>query len=503
MRKMILLIVFLLLFLNFAFSQGFTEWLEDLEAFQNIVIFTNYDNYGPTEADLVLAPYSAINGVSMSSSNYPERANGSLLSKEEGNLNNWTKSPNTYVGEHIIVTGGLYNFPLVYSLTDEALSEAGINAKNSNSTKYFAIMENPNVEISIDSPTNFMFVSQSNTSYQRPFELIAAPYLSQGEYDSMNKFTNIEEKSSIKYSSTTNNETKLTYDLTIDRYTTRYAHMWFDLLLSLPLDENGVTSTGIIADGVIYDLQEEDDYNGLVSIRLSYSPTYTVYSVTSYFIYYDRSEPLGTINSPQKEIVITIPFSGFYSRLSSDNKTDSIASFYVNQRPSASNLSLNSSVTRQFIDIADISMLYNCGRSESEPSIGEGDGDIAKIFLSSRSNPYDTTASDFMLVHEDASSIIEGRNALGYTIRVTDSTDGTSEIYDGSDYINSVGKMLSDGNFIKSHCHKAHPGHLNEWSHFHTFEGTVSLLIDESKQLMVPGIYRSNVYIHLITEETT
>ena len=470
-------------------------------------LYTNCEKYTYEDPKLILAPQNAIDGISMTSPYYIKRQEGEQLTLvENATLQDWAKDDNTYVNDHIVVTGGLYDFVIAYWLEDEELQQYLPNEDNATlfGNRWFAIIDTPNVEITIDSSSDFKFISQSNSTYQRPLELTAVPYDAKGtKSESEIDEETINKGNSIVYSSSSNNVNSMKFSVDFESYSTRYADMWFDLLLSLPYDK--ITSTGIISDGIIYDLQEAEDYSSLVTITISYTPVYTIYSIFS-SIAGGIGIPIPRdikIQKPAMETTITIPFSGFYSRLSSDNKTDSIASFYVNQRPSASNLSLNSSVTRQFIDIADISMLYNCGRSESEPSIGEGDGDIAKIFLSSRSNPYDTTASDFMLVHEDASSIIEGRNALGYTIRVTDSTDGTSEIYDGSDYIDSVGKMLSDGNFIKSHCHKAHPGHLNEWSHFHTFEGTVSLLIDESKQLMVPGIYRSNVYIHLITEETT
>ena len=495
MRKIILCIILCLLVSVSLFALGGPE-----------IAYENYDSYELTQPELILAPFTSISGVSMSSPYYPKRASGEELKKYEGSLSDWVNSTDktsSYVDDHIVVTGGLYNFPFVYFLREE---NAG--GTFSDMRRYFAVLDNPNLEITVDCPTDFMFVSQSNTSYQRPLELTAIPYSANGqEYEKdIIDSNSIETYNSITYSSRSNNNQSFTYDVSANVYSARYGHMWFDLILDLPIDE--VTNTGIISDGVVYDLQEEDDYTAVVTITISFIPTYSIYTITrtsisdwewTYSYFYDDTGE--DIQGERIERVITIPFSGFYSRLSSENRNDSIASFYVEQMPSASNLTLNSAVPRQFIDIADITMLYNRPRSSSEPVIGEEDGEIAKIFLSSSSDPEDATATDFMFVHERASSIIEGRNALGYTIRLTDLTDGTSEIYDGSDYINSAGNMMTDGKFMESHCHTAHPSHLDEWSHFHTFEGTVSILIDDSTTMMEPGIYKSNVYIHLVTED--
>lgn len=483
---------------------------------------------GYKEPTMTLTPYDAASGISMSNNKYPERDNGSLITWVRGDLQNWTVNSQQYINDHIVALGTLYDIPKAYTI-----SQLG-------DTKKIAFLkENPEITITAVSTTDFMFVSQSQPSYRRPFALSLIPTSSENERgvyrgddtgatDTGATYTrNIRKSESFLINDREGGSFPLTYDggkgypegqlYRVDEspyaVTKLYAHMWFDLILSLPMDR--ATETGIVADGITYELAEAEDYTSIVYITMSYTPVYEVYEVT-----YDGGS-YSEVKTSDQDIIqapiietIALPFSGFYSRITSTNRNESSASFFINTYPAASSLSLNPSsrtgIPRTLIDIADIYLLYNLPNLQSEESKPGNDGRLARIFLSASHSATNESPTGFMFVHEGATSISEGRNAVGYTVYVRDN-DATSSpftVYDGTTYVENVNGSYEipeekEGAYLDSYCHITNPiSHVDSSKHhYHSFDGTVSILIDDTNELMEDGIYKSNIYVHLVTEE--
>lgn len=474
---------------------------------------------GYQEPTMTLTPYDAASGISMSNNKYPERDNGSLITWVRGDLQNWTVNSQQYINDHIVALGTLYNIPKAYRIPEEA-------------NKIAFLKENPEITITAVSTTDFMFVSQSQPSYRRPFALSLIPTSSENTKDNYKgdkpydyAYTrNIRKSESFLINDSEGGSFPLSYDggvgypegqlYRVDESSyvasKLYAHMWFDLILSLPMDR--ATETGIVADSITYELAEAEDYTSIVYITMSYTPVYEVYEVT-----YDggsssevkTSDP-DIIQAPIIE-TIALPFSGFYSRITSTNRNESSASFFINTYPAASSLSLNPSsrtgIPRTLIDIADIYLLYNLPNLQSSNKPGNDDR-LARIFLSASHSATNESQTGFMFVHEGASSISEGRNAVAYTVYVRDN-DATSSpftVYDGTTYVKNVNGSYEipegKGEYLNSYCHITNPiSHVDSnRHHYHSFDGTVSILIDDTNDLMEDGIYKSNIYVHLVTE---
>lgn len=482
--------------------------------------------YGYQEPTMTLTPYDAASGISMSNNKYPERGNGSLITWVQGDLQSWTVNPQQYINDHIVALGTLYDIPKAYTI-----SQSGDTKK-----EIAFLKENPEITITAVSTTDFMFISQSQPSYRRPFALSIIPTSSEntlknygGEKHNVHDYTrNIRKNASFLINDSEGGSFPLTYDggkgypegqlKSVDESvyaaSKLYAHMWFDLILSLPMDRT--TETGIVADGITYELAEAEDYTSIVYITMSYTPVYEVYEVT-----YDEgsnsySEPKSAgpdiIQAPIIE-TIALPFSGFYSRITSTNRNESSASFFINTYPAASSLSLNPSsrtgIPRTLIDIADIYLLYNLQNLPQSANKPGNDSKLARIFLSASPSATNKSQTGFMFVHEGATSISEGRNAVGYTVYVRDN-DATSSpftVYDGTTYVENENGSYEiqegKGEYLNSYCHITNPiSHVDSnRHHYHSFDGTVSILIDDTNELMEDGIYKSNIYVHLVTEE--
>ena len=465
---------------------------------------------GYKEPTMTLTPYDAASGISMSNDKYPERPNGTIMIWQQENQIKWDNIQH-YGNIHIVALGSLYNIPKVYTI-----SESG------NTKKIAFLKDNPEITITAVSTTDFMFVSQLQPSYRRPFSLTLIPTSTEGNY--INSFGNRRKGKSYLINSEEGGSFPLTYDggigyaegtgtpvtNTADAEKNMYANMWFDLILALPLDRT--TETGVVADGITYELAEAEDYTSIVYITMSYTPVYEVYEVTyNEGIYSEvKSSDQDIIQAPIIE-TIALPFSGFYSRITSDNRNKSSASFFINTYPAASSLSLNPSsrtgIPRTLIDIADIYLLYSLENLQPWSSKPANDSRLARIFLSASPSATNESQTGFMFVHEGATSISEGRNAVGYTVYVrdNDATSSPFKVYDGTTYVSWENGEIPEGKgeYLNSYCNITKQiWHSDSQSrHYHSFDGTISILIDDTNELMEDGLYKSNIYVHLVTEE--
>ena len=517
----------------------------------------SYSNYN--EPTYALGPYNAASGISMTSRNYPSRVteegkkltfvNAAMPSDVSLNQNYL----NQYYNENIVALAAVYDIPVAY--VDEMGSEVVGTAyetgwgsqkrqDRSQTVKVAILKEAPAIEISTTSSSEFMFVSQSHPSYRRRYELAIQPKKTATDIPrdtwygetplACHNFGEERENSfPIKYVEDGDPEV-------VFGSSNFYLSFWGDIILALPYDADSDVSNGVKDGNVIYELTEAEDYSSIVYVSIDYTPVYEVYEITrtryretgrggliwGSWSGWNYGEGLQKSTDPditQDRIydTIAIPFSGYYNSLNIP-PTESSASFYVYPYPITSSLNLNPGAmgnTQTYIDIADISLVYNYGpewyyRNEIDNSVYEScpiiaDEDKARIFLSASRNPKESN-SKFMFVHKNATSIIEGVNAVGYEVRVRDNDTGEYTSYDGTEHIND-NFMMDDDKFLYSkHQHSNPYNHTYDRdsnsvnyektrvNHFHTFDGTISIFIDGTSDLMEPGVYESSIYVHLI-----
>ena len=514
-------------------------------------------NYKYTEPTVSLGPYNSASGIKMNSQNYPSRVTmeNTYLNWIGHNFPGNSVPVTDYYDDNIIAIGAVYDIPSAYviSVGKESIVEyeTGYYSQKkqeaSQSATIAILAKVPTIEVSTNSSSDFFFVSQSKPSYRRRFELALQPKMSvspEPEYHSYPQYNenNLNNGGYIgnvrNFGDNMENIIPLEHpDNGVRNTSNFYSTFWFDLLLALPYDEGSYAEDGIIDNKVKYELAEAEDYASIVTIRISYTPVYEVYELSRKR---ERFSGLGGLMYPDwpnwdytlaksgsdEDIVkatvegfLTLPFSGYFSRLNLP-EVESSASFYVYPYPITSSLNLDPATPtnpRRYIDIADINLVYNFDETwVSEEKIDgltcSKNSDNARIFISASRDPRVSDSYGFMFVHQGASNIIEGVNAVRYTVRVRDNDTGLYTSYDGRDCVNATYQEIQgNGEFLYSKHHFSNPywhtydnnsssQNYNKvrLSHFHTFDGVMSILIDDTSLNMEPGAYESTIYVHLI-----
>lgn len=514
-------------------------------------------NYKYTEPTVSLGPYNAASGIKMNSQNYPSR-----VTMENTHLN-WkgynfpgNSIPVTdYYDDNIIAIGAVYDIPSAYTFDEpkstysdwEQYLGVGRRREETQTINVAVLVQAPTIEVSTNSSSDFNFVSQSKPSYRRTFELAIQPKMSvspEPEYHSYPQYNEDYPDNGGYIGNVDNFGDKMENIIPISHPDSSgrnsgnfYYTFWFDLLLALPYDSNATVDDGVVIGGVKYELAETADYTSIVTVTISYVPKYQIYTLTRKRYQtelatggghedwdwrdYSFNETTEYISpSPLNESIV-LPFSGYFSRLNLP-EVESSASFYVYPYPVTSSLNLDPATPtnpRRYIDIADINLVYNYDEIwSSESKIESGlqcsitDNNNARIFISASRDPRVSDSYGFMFVHQGASNIIEGVNAVRYTVRVRDNDTGLYTSYDGRDCVNDTYQEIQgNGEFLYSKHHFSNPywhtydnnsssQNYNKvrLSHFHTFDGVMSILIDDTSLNMEPGAYESTIYVHLI-----
>ena len=143
------------------------------------------------------------------------------------------------------------------------------------------------------------------------------------------------------------------------------------------------------------------------------------------------------------------------------------------------------------------------------------DNEDVFLFLSSSSNPFDSSASEFRFVHKDVGfgEAITDSNSIGYKIRAVpdfdamksaDSIEGITEVtYYGADYLTVDGTYPDVNQRMHTACYKEELGDMFGGGsvHWHSYSGTLYLELDTNNVIMDEGLYRSTVYVHVVTDE--
>ena len=515
---------------------------------------------GYVPPSIAIGPYDATTGISMNSKEYPRRTEGEKLNFV-GEYNyapeiNQTPENGYYTNKSMVALGALYDVPIVFVVSNNTTEETEQTGWQYNywPSYYYrdkTITENVSLEIAIlskskpamrfsaESSSDFMFVSQSHPTYRRPFDLAIQPkylitnYANSLEYHSA---SGIPLGVKVLGNGLDNNPS---INLPDNVSLGLYASFWFDVILVLPFDDFDVDN-GVQVDNIKYELVEADDYSSIVNLSVQYDQMeYEVYTIkgtrtikqrqtgelgwsgveptsewitqeTSYNLEREGNGSIQTVANGGD--IITIPFSGYYSPYD-NGMTESSASFHVSTYPIISNLSLNPSSStnpRTYIDIADLNLIYMFGdRYQPRENITDNTCDISKndnprIFLSASNDPKDQNSNGFMFIHRGATRIVEGVNAVRYSVRVTDDK-GRFTDFDGTDYIGDSYQMVGTDKFLYSEHHYTNPfwhvySNGARQLHYHSYDGTISILIDDTNQnLMQAGVYESTIYVHLIT----
>ena len=581
MRKYMLIILSLV----FAFSLSATPVIDTFTGEQFNRLF-NSNDIGYDAPKITLGPYYSTSGINMASKSYPSRKDvvGSLAF-EGGDLpENVTKDK--YYNGNMIALGALYDIPVAYKVDNNVIdygssydekierireegsgffgkkylwrkTETSINTHKVCNIAILSSSSRPSMRFSAESSSDFMFVSQSNPTYRRPFEIAIQPKYRTSYYAYYDEYHDVESTAGIVktvgVNLDNNPEVVFPSDVSLDNYVS----FWIDVILALPRDDFDMDN-GVQVDNIRYELVEADDYSSVVNLSISYSPlTYEIYEVTyidkevkvyeavDYHSALDENAPIATmswgdpietektsettlgeqkneITYPSDIETITIAFSGYYSPYSNES-TESKASFHVNTYPIVSNLNLNPSSStnpRTFIDIADINLIYLYGERQATRDEAKNENfynscnevtnlqstQNPRIFLSASNDPKEQNPNGFLFVHKGATRIVEGVNAVRYSVRVTDDK-GRFTDFDGTDYIDGNYQMVGTDKFLYSEHHYTNPfwhvvydtGNIR-LMHYHSYDGTVSILIDDTDQnLMQAGVYESTIYVHLIT----
>ena len=341
-------------------------------------------------------------------------------------------------------------------------------------------------KITATCPEGFFFVSQSNPAYKRPFELFLAVKPSPndgiigGKLIALNDTEKFDDQISLQY---TTQDWWPPYQFT--------ANPMFDIILCLPSD---VVNGSVTYKNKTYVLKEDSDYIAYVNIRFEAT--------------YDG-------NTYVKEMVI--PFTGYYSSSSAYNDIE-MCSMGIDPKPAAANI--NMEMVDVAFHVADVNFLHNAHIHESDYSSHN-----AGFFLSSSANPQGA-ASEFMMVHEDydpVSGNLNNTNSLQYIVRVEeygghgrsytfDGTETLSEAFDGTDGFgavsekswNDINSMIESGTDSKKYIQ---PWMYEEITHssvanryYHQFQGGVYVVLNSHSGILREGLYKSNIYFHVMVE---
>lgn len=486
---------------------------------------------------LEIMPDTGAYGVNMRDTRYPERDAGAVLSYD-GNINFDTFSPSRddfktiYVPEQMVLLAGVENVPTESSLItyrEEKTTNWPILGEDIPAFRIIFETTDKNskdgmspVDVRITSSTDYMYVSQANPIYQRPYKLYASTRYNFSD-GTVNNYSPHNSGESIEFF---NNHVREPIYFQQEK-AGNYSHMnvWFDLILALPYDS--YNESGVLWDNREFPLADSKDYSSVITITISWEQEYRIeYNEGNWKEHQGWFERWDVYDSPRWvdytsqipgatgvlrfEKTLSIPFSGFSSTIDS-GPTDDTGSLVITPYPAASNLSLDAEDTGgDAIPVAEIQFIMTYG---STPDAMDPSTSNTWLFLSASPDPYASNPNGFMLVHDEAGSILTSYNSTPYTVIVTgvtansDGDGGNEVVFDGKEkasdfYLNQRGRESyihtePNYNLELPHTH-------GKYAHYSEYEGVVSVQIPRTPVAadgMRAGRYTSDIYIHVMTGE--
>lgn len=438
---------------------------------------------------MALYPYNGSYDVNLrDGEHYPARDENSSVSFDgaSGKPATGSEDSSKYFDFQMVAHGIIEGIPIGFLNAERHLNDGTIYR-----VRDFRV---PSMTITVDCPSDFMFVSQSDTSYKRPFELYVIPKYSHGNRvadEAVKEVNPILIDDSLPHS----------IDYPAANPSGDYAGLWFDLILGLPgeMDDNGVTYKN-----VYYPLSDATDYTALVNITIEWEVNY---NIDVYWAFRGwKHDDSGTFTLRQ---TISIPFSGYCSF---EAPAESVGSLYISTTTESQNINLNPDYIEP-VKVADISYLYNFGHGDQ---IGDVTEDVNKtwLFLSASPDPWSNSDSNiFRMYHVSAGSEADEYNSIPFMVYVED-TDGSNQYveFTGNEDAYDFSPVTADGgssDFIKTKCNNeksrsdSYSGgeyHPVQYYHYHSFDGEVWVEVMPQTDLMAAGRYIGDIYVHVIVE---
>ena len=490
------------------------------------------------KAAFPLFPYDGADNVNMRTENYPSRINSAGMvsnlqwtdTKALSQISN-ANNLGYYRDEHMIAGGGIEIDDISRNFPEEEYWHVGTT--DTGVIEHWAdcyrliraddVIADLSLTLSVDCSSDFEFVSQSDSSYRRPFELY---YIAKSSgvdtiRDEPYPATRIERSIRNK---------KIEYDPKDYNKNGDNRRIWFDMILALPYDE--YNDVGVISDNTLYPLKDSSDYTAVVTITLTANFTvrynvYYAYNVrytdweSSWWERYKEFEEL--IEYPVTMTkTISLPFFGYSSSFSTV-PTDSVGSLHISTTPESQNINLNPGAISGRVKVADISYLMNDGRTHEGASAPDYRSEMAWIFLSASPEPNDSNKDGFRLINDKAGNVLTSNNNVPFIVEVqgiNQSMGNTSGIgsgsiveFDGTEHVGSfdlnnesVGK-----DFVHTVCEydralpHADPEGKQYYYHYHSFEGEVYVQLrpNSSTEPPMAGRYTGDIYVHVISGDGT
>lgn len=404
--------------------------------------------------DATLVPFNGAYGINVGSEIYNSEintANGSY---------GWiegipTKGSGTYNDDSIVAMGEVSGFSLD---TDEDFY----------------------LRLTINTDSDFNFVSISNPSYYRPYTLTAIGKCTSSGNGQIFVGSQPLEQGKTNVVTFYFRNGGITGSCTDCK-------IWVDLVLGLPIDN--ITDSGLLTlpSGEQLVLGRVADYASFVTITMEYGK-------------------VGSTEDSGNQ-VLSIPFSGFYRTNGPNKESTSTASLHVDTNARASALDIRNDAKKE-VNIAELrfaqtSVLEDEDRNNTE-KITETEEYMKSIrlFLSASSSPTTSYPDGFRLLHADyqAGEPINDYNSVPFVIRARSATSSEMVEFDGTTAI--VGGQLV-GNVIEPEFHGTNieVSHAEKKSYYVSYDGSLSLYIDYGGYKMKPGLYQEDVYVHVVAEK--
>ena len=479
----------------------------------------NFVNEMISRTSSVLTPYDGAANLDMRSLNYPARKDGGTLTwqGDEYNLNEITNDSNSeYLDKHMIAIGGVEGFPLKYSFSEYDRYDWLPHYD------YYEIRaKDISLYLTVDSPSDFYFVSQGNTSYRRRFDLYYV--YKTGQADSATGIPNSPAGTVKKIEGYYDEPIEIKLDSTRDQV----GGVWFDMIIALPYDgagdgSEGYNDVGVIDDKVLYPLTDANDYTATVTIKMELKVSADVYHQNSVagLQDYDYKESKEAVTIASREIIV--PFSG-YSYSFGDAPEPAVGSLYISTTAEAQNINLNPGAMQGSVKISDIAYTRTFASATSGLTDPNGtDAGVAWIFLSANPEPEDKNLNGFNFIKDDAGDTLTSRNSVSFILDVEGVNESYGNIsgsgsnsnvvtFDGTesvlDYPN-VSQYASSPNFIHTTCEFGESlphvfeggGSRKTYYHYHSFEGEIYLRLDGQTTNLAPGRYLGDIYVHVVSD---
>ncbi len=352
---------------------------------------------------------------------------------------------------------------------------------------------------------DMILVSQSNSAYQRPFELYGVlissvkPYVIMGA--SNETVHNI--RSNVLQSGQTIPSANIDFKYGLFNNTNQLnggASVFFDIVLGLP-GELDATGTVLTYEGKEYRLTQADDYSVVITMTMKL---------------YDSSNNLidsVAFTFPIAGYVTNDPVTGAPSVTSDPNLSE--ASLTARELPGAYNIDLMNDAGN-VLDIADINMMATYGaNATTEAEVNANIPQNMYIFLSSNSNPtVQGNKFRFKKRYSNSSTTINysDTNSVGFTLTAYRDGEGIVQgvVFDGTSYLDYWGAGIIGTSIVLTEPETLVKAYVGDWSNVKyttgqytksfIYDGRLAIKTDTAPEYLEAGLYQETIYIHVVAQ---